>query len=87
MTDKAHHWRLYGTLGCHLCEQAEQIVATLAKDFTITLEIVDIADDPSWLEAFAERIPVLENLINDQQANWPFDPHILSDWLTEPSAQ
>ena len=62
MTDKAHYWRLYGTLGCHLCEQAEQIVATLAKDFTITLEIVDIADDPSRLEAFAERIPIAQRV-------------------------
>lgn len=87
MSNKIHQWRLYGTLGCHLCEQAEQIIAKLMEDFTIALDVVDIADEPEWLDAFAERIPVLENLHNGQQADWPFDPHILSDWLTDSSAQ
>lgn len=87
MPETTHQWRLYGTLGCHLCEQAEQIVEALSRDFAINLEQVDIADDPAWLDAFAEQIPVLENLNNGQRVSWPFDPHILSDWLTDSATQ
>lgn len=78
-----HHWRLYGTLGCHLCELAMQVIAQLQRDFSITIESIDIADDPSLMSALAERIPVLENTKSHQQLPWPFDPEVLSDWLME----
>lgn len=80
-SNAAYHWRLYGTLGCHLCTQAEHIVATLQQEFPINLEVVDIVDQPDWLAAYAQSIPVLENTLNGQQILWPFDPELLSDWL------
>jgi len=76
-----HQWRLYGTSGCHLCEQAYSIVAQLKNDFCIELLQLDIASDPLWVEQFGERIPVLENIDTGKMTGWPFDPQVLADWL------
>ncbi|HEY7774360.1 MAG TPA: glutaredoxin family protein [Marinagarivorans sp.] len=80
-----HFWRLYGTLGCHLCEQALAIVDQLKAQFPIELERVDIASSQSLVERLGHRIPVLENIASAQTLDWPFDPQILTDWLHESS--
>ena len=61
--------KLYGTLGCHLCEEAESWL----KHFFpwATYMYVDIACDEKLVESFGLRIPVLSNGIDD--VNWPFD--------------
>ncbi len=79
----ASHWVLYGTLGCHLCEQADAIVARLQADFPIVLRRVDIANDEALVLAMGERIPVLENAMTGAQLDWPFAPEIITDWLSE----
>jgi hypothetical protein len=79
----AFQWVLYGTLGCHLCEQAEAIVARLQVDFPIELHRVDIADNEAWVLAMGERIPVLENTTTGAQLDWPFSPEVITDWLSE----
>lgn len=76
-----HQWRLYGTLGCHLCEQAEAIVEQLKQSFDIELESIDIAESAGSVAQFGERIPVLENKNAQQMLDWPFDLEVLSDWL------
>ena len=48
---------LYTTLGCHLCDQARELVAMVRPDLEITL--VDIAEDDTLIEQYGERIPVL----------------------------
>lgn len=53
--------RLYGRPGCHLCEEAEQLLRKLTADGPeIALELVDIEADPSLHRAYLERIPVIE---------------------------
>lgn len=59
---------LYTTLGCHLCEQAWEMVYTVNP--TVTVEAVDVADDKSLLAAYGERIPVLRR--GDRELVWPF---------------
>ena len=39
-----YQWVLYGTQGCHLCEQAEAIVQQLQGTFNIECTTVDIAE-------------------------------------------
>ncbi|MDZ7924885.1 MAG: glutaredoxin family protein [Marinagarivorans sp.] len=83
----ALQWILYGTLGCHLCEQAEAIIARLQADFPIELRIVDVAnavDREAWVLAIGERIPVLENTATGAQLDWPFCPEAITDWLSKP---
>lgn len=64
-------WRLYGTLGCHLCEQAEQLLHYCAEARNITWQIIDIAElDLEQQNALAAHIPVLTTATT--RLNWPF---------------
>jgi hypothetical protein len=66
---------LLGTEGCHLCEEAREIVAACvqesAPDFKI--ESVDIAEHPEWQPEFALKIPVLLDPASRRELGWPFD--------------
>lgn len=59
---------LYTTVGCHLCEQARELVSTVAPDITPTL--VDVAEDDELLARYGERIPVL--MKEGRELGWPF---------------
>lgn len=69
---------LYGTLGCHLCEDAERVLQSLG----LTYETMDIMDDNCLLEKFATSIPVL-HAINSGETYlyWPFDESQVSALL------
>lgn len=51
-------WRLYTTLGCHLCEQLAALVILLARD-RVDFERIEIAEDEALMAGYASRIPVL----------------------------
>ncbi|WP_206613407.1 glutaredoxin family protein [Parahaliea mediterranea] len=62
---------LLGTVGCHLCEQAEAILHTLQQaGCPFRYRVVDIADDDVLFERYALLIPVLRGA--DGEARWPF---------------
>ncbi|TFC71432.1 glutaredoxin family protein [Cryobacterium sp. TMS1-20-1] len=85
------HLTLIGKPGCHLCDDARDVVgsvvAKLADDasaLTITLEERSILDDAELHERYLEDIPVL--LINGQVHNyWRIDPVRLRTALLEVS--
>jgi glutaredoxin-like protein DUF836 len=56
------------TLGCHLCDDAEQIVRRALP--TVVVEHVDIAESDEGIERYGTRIPVLR--INGKELDWPF---------------
>lgn len=60
---------LLGTSGCHLCEQAELIVAQCKL---MDVETIDIAEHEHWQEKYAIRIPVLYHLETQKELGWPF---------------
>jgi hypothetical protein len=72
---------LYGTLGCHLCDQAESIVLPLARAVGVNIVLVDIAGDDSLETRYAVRIPVLSN--GNQELEWPFDHATVSRFLLD----
>jgi hypothetical protein len=39
----------------------------------LLVELVDIAEDESWFEAYSLRIPVLRRRDTGAELNWPFD--------------
>lgn len=59
---------LYGTAGCHLCEQAESVLLACGLDWVN----VDIADDEALLQAYGIRIPVLRRPDTNEVLDWPF---------------
>ncbi|ARU57144.1 MAG: glutaredoxin family protein [Pseudomonadales bacterium] len=72
---------LYTTLGCHLCEQAEQVLREVNQHLPIQWTKKDIADDDQLVERYGIRIPVLyvEGYADD--LGWPFAPDDLIRWL------
>ncbi|HET7833815.1 MAG TPA: glutaredoxin family protein [Gallionella sp.] len=68
---------LYGTTGCHLCEEAEAILRRLG----ITATYIDIADDDRLLEQYGVRIPVLKRTDNNAELGWPFDAVAVTRFL------
>ncbi|NLY13939.1 MAG: glutaredoxin family protein [Gammaproteobacteria bacterium] len=75
------HCELFGTLGCHLCEEAEQVLQPFV-DQGLIVELLDIIDSEQWLERYALTIPVLRRVDNGQELNWPFDEQDILQLLT-----
>lgn len=67
---------LYGTAGCHLCEQAGALLRQAGVQATET----DIADDEALLERYGVRIPVLARA-DGAELDWPFDAAALARFL------
>lgn len=71
---------LIGKPGCHLCDDAREVVDSVVKDFSAALpgaklQLVEknILDDAALAERYREEIPVL--LINGKVHNyWRIDP-------------
>ncbi|ANJ25657.1 glutaredoxin family protein [Agromyces aureus] len=71
---------LIGKPGCHLCDDAREVVQAVIAEFEATdaggrpvLEERSILDDPSLAERYAEEIPVL--LVDgEMHAYWRVDP-------------
>ena len=75
---------LFGTMGCHLCEEAEALVAALEYDSApIEIELIDIAEQEQWQDKYAIRIPVLYHPQNQAELFWPFDTNELNQFLSE----
>lgn len=74
---------LYSTLGCHLCEQAETILASLSKHYALAWRTVDIADSDELIDRYGLRIPVLKHAATGSEIGWPFDEQTLAAWLEQ----
>lgn len=72
---------LFGTLGCHLCEEAEQVLQPFVAQ-GLVVELLDIINSPEWLERYALTIPVLRRVDNGQELAWPFDQQAVLQLLT-----
>lgn len=51
---------LYGRPGCHLCEQALQVLLDLREGIAFEIREQDISADDALLAAYFDRIPVIE---------------------------
>jgi hypothetical protein len=69
-------FHLYSSDGCHLCEQAVEIISNVIPDHQI--RIVDIIDtniegEQNLVELYGVHIPVLERLSDNVKLFWPFE--------------
>jgi glutaredoxin len=60
-----HDVVLYGKPGCHLCEDARELLKRLERSYTFTVAEIDIRSDPALFRRYDIRIPVL--LIDGQR--------------------
>ena len=64
-------FNLYGTLGCHLCDDA--LALCLAEMAADDISVIDIIDAEKLLELYRISIPVLERLSDNKKLFWPFE--------------
>ncbi|HMC06307.1 MAG TPA: glutaredoxin family protein [Solirubrobacterales bacterium] len=50
---------LYGKPGCHLCEEAREVLLSVRLEREFELAEVDITLDPGLNREYGERIPVI----------------------------
>ena len=73
--------KFFTTQGCHLCEQAEEILLALQKECTFELEVIDIAADKELVERYGLSIPVLLNAAAGEELYWPFNADKIVSFL------
>ena len=69
----ARKLNFYTTAGCHLCEEAAQMLAELEFQHSIEWEAIDIAEDEDLVELYGIRIPVILNTATGKEIGWPFE--------------
>lgn len=74
-------WILYHTDGCHLCEQAEQLIKGLVNSHNELL-LVDIMSDDQLIADYQVSIPVFKSE-QGQQLFWPFTALDVREFLAQ----
>lgn len=69
---------LYQRDYCHLCDQA---LAVLAQARAPDFESVWVDDSAELVQRYGTRVPVLRDLRNGRELDWPFDAQQVSGWL------
>jgi glutaredoxin len=49
---------LYSRPGCHLCEQAREVIESVCSELGVSFVEIDISSSPELAERYAEEIPV-----------------------------
>lgn len=76
---------LLGTEGCHLCEQAQAIIADCLAEHprSVDIVLVDIAEQYEWQADYALKIPVLLETESRRELCWPFDQNQAAAFLQQ----
>lgn len=72
---------LYGTPGCHLCDEAQALLETAARSRRFGWRYVDIALDDALVDRYGTRIPVLQDARDGRELQWPFGLLDLMRWV------
>jgi hypothetical protein len=69
---------LYQRDYCHLCDQA---LAVLAQARAPDFDSVWIDDSAELEQSYGTRVPVLRDLRDGRELDWPFDAATVSRWV------
>jgi len=72
---------LYGSEGCHLCEDALSLCHQLPMPIMLT--IVDIVDEEDLVEHYGKYIPVMQRDLDGKELFWPFDLQQLIEFVSQ----
>jgi len=84
MSEPLPEFLLYTTEGCHLCEVATQVIATVIDLEQVYVELVDIAeqeDSDGLIQNYGERIPVIQHVPSGKEIDWPFSVEEFQQWF------
>jgi len=54
-----HRVTLITRSGCHLCEDAERVIARMAAELGFESELVDVDSDRALANSYGDRVPVI----------------------------
>jgi glutaredoxin len=54
-----HHLTLLGKPGCHLCDEAREVLARVAAELGVPWDERDVTSDDALFEEYGDRIPVV----------------------------
>ncbi len=57
---------IYSRPGCHLCDEAKEVIERVRRRYPFSLRTIDIERDPALEREYGEQIPVV--FINGTQA-------------------
>jgi len=66
MPDNPIHVEIYSRPGCHLCDEAKEIIDRVRLRFPFAFRVINIETDPDLEKAYREQIPVV--FINGNKA-------------------
>ncbi len=65
---------LYSKPGCHLCEEAADLLRQALQGRDVHVEEVDISRDVDLMQRYSTLIPVIARPDTGAQCQWPFGP-------------
>ncbi|MCB0211367.1 MAG: glutaredoxin family protein [Anaerolineae bacterium] len=75
--------RFYTKLNCPACDEAYNMLVTVALDIPLNIDVVDITHPHNGLEtAYADLIPVIIILDQNQELTWPFSVEEIKSTLS-----
>lgn len=78
----------YTTEGCHLCNQAENLLVSTPLAKPVPVSVVDISESEALVKQYGTRIPVLGRSDSAAELNWPFSEQDVQRFVeaTDPSS-
>lgn len=71
---------VYGRAGCHLCDQAIDVVRGVCDELGVGWGVRDIDVDPELVVRYTDQVPVV--MVDGRQvAMWRIDAHLLREAL------
>jgi hypothetical protein len=74
---------LLSSVGCHLCDQAADVVVSSLNPQMHQVDEVDIAYDDQLMDKYALLIPVLLDEQSGEELRWPFDSNQLQRFIAK----
>ena len=50
---------IYSRQGCHLCEDAHQLLASVQEELAFEIDVIDIDDDAELIKLYSDQVPVI----------------------------
>jgi glutaredoxin len=50
---------IYSRHGCHLCDDAENVLESMRKELNFEIEVIDIDQDTELIKLYSDQVPVI----------------------------
>ena len=50
---------VYSRQGCHLCDDAENVLESLREELNFEIDVIDIDIDPELIKLYSDQVPVI----------------------------